>query len=42
VLVPALAFVLGARFWWPAAIDGTAEEGTEQDAAPSPVTPLAY
>jgi RND superfamily putative drug exporter len=42
VLVPALAFVLGARFWWPAAIDGTAEDVPPKEATPSPMAPLAH
>jgi len=27
ILVPALAFVFGERFWWPAKVDGTEPEG---------------
>ena len=41
VLVPALAFIFGERFWWPARVDGreldVAEPGEHQDEVTAPV-----
>ena len=37
VLVPALAFILGERFWWPAHVDGTGHETSELDDTSVPV-----
>lgn len=37
VLVPALAFALGARFWWPAHVDGAGHGTATPDEAPEPV-----
>jgi RND superfamily putative drug exporter len=37
VLVPALAFVLGDRFWWPGRIRGTAAKSVHPEREPAAV-----
>ncbi len=41
VLVPALAFVFGERFWWPSKVDGRELEGSDPDPDVTEPAPVA-